>query len=295
MNTIIGTATLRPTPPRPRSADAAALAGAWFEAAAPGGPLRLYASGTARHAADAAVALARCEPLLDALDDWSGTALDWRWIAAPAAVTSAASHARAHWTPETNPTGKREVGCRLELPWALLRSLPAPDQTLARQLHWADVPVTLAVARLWIEPDELGLLERGGAVVLPESMQAGWQGVLRALDEPATPGHGVPVTLASPWAPRRVRVAPPAPARAAAVGAGTACEVRLAIPHAVASDRLSGWFEGDVGAVGVRAGLWRCASEREPAVCLAAGELMPWGDGWALAIEDLYEIRHARR
>ena len=206
MNTIVGTATLRPAPFPARSTHASALTGAWFEAAAPGGSVRLYASGTARHAADAAVALTRCEALLDALDEWLGIALDWRWIAAPASVTSTASHARAHWRPDDAPKGKKEHGCRLELPWSLLRAVPAPDEPLARQLQWADVPVVLAIAHLAIEREEIALLEPGGAVILPASMQPNWHGTLRAVDESSSSTSGVPVALASPWSPRRVRI-----------------------------------------------------------------------------------------
>lgn len=293
MSTIAGVARVRPVAARPRSSDSSALAGAWFEAQAPGGSLRLYASGAARHAADAAVALQRCEALLDALDGWLATALDWRWIAAPAAVTAAASHARVHWQPEEGGRGRKELNCRLELPWTLLRTLPAPDETLARQLHWPEVAVALSIAQLPIERDELALLEPGGAVVLAQSMQANWHGMLHALDEPATAATGVPVALGSPWSPRRVRVGSHSEARTEAAGKRVACEVRLAIPQTVAGDRLAGWFEGDLGQVGARAGLWRCATEREPAVCLATGDLMPWGDGWALAIQDVYEIRQA--
>jgi len=295
MNTIVGTATLRPNPLRPRSPDASALAGAWFEATAPGGSLRLYASGTARHASDAAVALARCEALLDGLDAWLGTALDWRWVGAPASVTSAASHARAHWRADDSAKGKKDAGCRVEMPWSLVRALPAPDEALARQLHWPDIPAVLAIAQLPIERSELALLEPGGAVVLVESMQPRWHGVLRAVDDPGSSQTGVPVALASPWSPRRVKVGSQTALRTEAAGDRILCEVRLAIPHAVAGDRLAGWFEGDLGEVGTRAGLWRCATEREQAVCLATGELMPWGDGWALAIQDLYEIRQAGR
>jgi hypothetical protein len=293
MSTIAGFAMVRPVAARPRSNETGALAGAWFETQTPGGSLRLYASGSARHAVDAAVALARCEALLDALDGWLGTALDWRWIAAPASVTATASHARAHWRPDEGTKSKKDQGCRLELPWALLRNLPAPDETFARQLHWPEVRVVLAIAQLPIDRDELALLEPGGAVVLPPSMQSRWHGVLRALDEPASSAAGVPVALASPWSPRRVRTGAHTDVRAEAAGDRMLCEVRLALPHAVAGDRLAGWFEGDLGEVGARAGLWRCATEREPAACLATGELMPWGDGWALAIQDLYEIRQA--
>jgi hypothetical protein len=292
LTTITGVAIVRPATAAAPARDTAGLTGAWFEAPTSGGPVRLYASGTARHASDAAVALARCDALLDALDAWFGAALDWRWIAAPASVTATASHARAHWRPEPGTKGgKKELACRLELPWALLRTLPAPDTALAQQLHWLDVPVVLAIAQLRVGEEELALLEPGGAVVLPESMQRNWIGTLRALDEPARAGAGVPVSLPSPWSPRRIKAGARAETGGEAAGNRVLCEVRLAIPHAVAGDRLAGWYEGDLGEVGPRAGLWRCATERAPAACLATGELMPLGDGWALALQELYEIR----
>jgi hypothetical protein len=147
---------------------------------------------------------------------------------------------------------------------------------------------------LHIGDHEIALLEPGGAVVLPESMQRDWRGTLRTLDEPALPGAGVPVSLPSPWSPHRISTATPAPASAAPAARAPLYEVRLGVPHALAGDRLGGWYDGDLGAVGERAGLWRCASEREAAVCLGTGELIPWGDGWALALADLYEIRQPR-
>jgi hypothetical protein len=292
MNTIVGTTALRPIASPERSPHATALAGAWFEAAAPGGSLRLYASGNARHAADAAVTLGRCDALLDALDAWLGTVLDWRWLAASASVTSTTSHARAHWRPD-EAKGRKDLGCRLELPWSLLRAAPAPDEALARQLQWADVPVVLSIAQLAIGRDELALLEPGGAVILPASMQPSWHGALRTVDESCAPANGAPVALASPWSPRRIKAGARLEARAEAAGDRVLCEVRLGIRHAVPADRLAGWFEGEFGDVGPRAGLWRCANDREPATCLANGQLMPWGDGWALVIGDLYEIRQA--
>jgi len=291
MSTIAGFARVQPIP-RAQSAPASPLTGAWFEAQTGGGSMRLYASGSARHAADAAVALGRCDALLDALDAWTEAPLEWRWIAAPASVTATASHARAQWRPEESArSGKKELACRLELPWTLLRKLPAPDPELARQLHWLEVPVVLAIAQLHIGEDELALLEPLGAVVLPESMQSSWHGCLRALDEPAQPGAGVPVTLPSPWSPRRTKSGSRGAVAAAAAGDRIRCEVRLGMAHPVPGDRLAGWYEGDLGEVTTRAGLWRCATEREPARCLATGELMPWGDGWALALRELYEIR----
>ncbi len=309
MSTIAGFAMVHPMPPRPgtpataprvetaRPADASGLSGAWFEAAAGAHTLRLYAGGAPRHAADAAVALARCDTLLDSLDAWLGTALDWRWIAAPASVTATATHARVHWRPAPDPAARRkEAGCRLEVPWALLRLLPAPDEALSMQLTWPEVPVVLTLGQVAIPQAELAELEPGGAVVLPGSMQPRWQGALRSIDDAGTLGAGVPVSLASPWVPRRVPVAAAAgDAGVEALGDRVACEVRLTAPSVVPGDRLAGWYEGELGAAGGQATLWRCATEREPAVLLASGELMPWGDGWALALRQTSDIRQDRR
>jgi hypothetical protein len=291
MGTIAGFARVQPMTQRPRPTDPSGLSGAWFEASAGTATLRLYAGGAPRHAADAAVALARCETLLDGLDAWLGTALDWRWIAAPASVTPNATHARVHWRPAEATRDRKDIACRIELPWALLRTLPAPDETLAAELHWPEVPVVLALAQVPIAAAELAALEPGGAVVLPDSMSPRWLGSLRSLDEPCTPDAGMPVSLASPWAPRRIALGARAEARGEAAVDKIPCEVRMSAPNVVTGDRLTAWYEGDIGAVGGQAGLWRCATEREPAVCLAIGELMPWGDGWALAIQQVSEIR----
>jgi len=64
------------------------------------------------------------------------------------------------------------------------------------------------------------------------------------------------------------------------------CEVRLGLTQALPVDRLGGWCTGEtLDGIGASATLWRCAGAR-PAR-LATGRLMPWGSGWALAIESL--------
>lgn len=268
-----------------RARDTSGLAGAWFEACTDAGPMRLCTPGAARHAADAAIALARIDRLLDALDQWLGTGLDWRWMAGPVTVTPSASHARVQWRDGDNVATADDsaTACRLELPWTLLRLLPAPPEALAHRLHWLEVGVVLAVSQPRLGVDELAMLEPGGAVLLPESMQASWRGMVRSTDEPAD--KGVPVALPSPATPRRI----------AAFGAPAAtadenrllCEVRLAVPRTVPGDRLAGWYDGDLPTAGPRAELWQLAVGHEPARRLACGPLMPWGDGWAFAVQDV--------
>ena len=69
------------------------------------------------------------------------------------------------------------------------------------------------------------------------------------------------------------------------------CELRLDLPLGVSALRLAGWpLAGDPGDIvhlaesGLRVALWRRATPG-PDQRLARGRLMPWGDGWALAVE----------
>ena len=119
--------------------------GTWFEASGAFGNVRLCAAPgaqTARHAADAAIMLRSVEPLLAALDDWTGAELAWRWVdAAPQGMQCAL--ARAHWRGDS-----QEPDCFVFWPWALLRSLPAPPPRLAAQLDWPMVAATLVLGTL---------------------------------------------------------------------------------------------------------------------------------------------------
>jgi hypothetical protein len=183
--------------------------------------------------------------------------------------------------------GNGEVHAELALPWALLRTLDQPAAALAANLQWPTLPAVLAVSRLRLSIDDMRQLEPGGAVVLPDSLSAAWIGWLRASDEPAVAGCGVPVDMSTPFAPQLAKSAPrtvvPAPE-----GALAACEVRLGQAHALPADRLGGWCTDQVLDIACgQAALWRCAGAAGPAQQLASGRLMPWGDGWALALESL--------
>jgi hypothetical protein len=248
---------------------------AWFEAASPFGPLWLcvQTDGAVRHAAAAAVSLQWAASVLDAFDDWSALELDWRWTPVPQAA-DAGSHLVMRW-----PTDEASRAAHLVLPWALLRQLPPPTGTLVDAVHWEPAQATVVVASLALPADELDALEAGGAVVLPESMRTDWRGMLRARGEPL--GVGAALGLTVPHAPQvlpRDAIRPTLTTDADTVP----CEVRLASTPMVAIERLAGWQPGDVGNLGERAVLWRC--DGVPRRC-AAGSLMPWGDGWALAID----------
>jgi hypothetical protein len=291
-----GIATPRSAPPVPQEAAAPALdAGVWFEATTPFGPARAcaFTGAPVRHAAEAALSLYRCEPLLGPLEAWSGLALDWRWLASGGPRVSAASHGCARWQRRADGTaGSQDVMCLLSLPWPLLRSLPAPPSELAAALRWPAQRVVLSVAQFHLGEDELAQVEPGGAIVLPDTLHAPWQGRLRGATEPAQPGLGAPVALVPLATPRLV--AGDARGHQAGRERGdprVACEVRLAMPHTLPGNWLTGWLEDALlPEPGAKASLWCCPDPREPALCLADGRLMPWGDGWALAIDALRRI-----
>ncbi len=285
-----GIAPPRPAPPQPTVPAPRGLrsneTGSWFEAPCAFGSVRLCVEPggeAARHAADAALALRRCEPLLAALDDWIGVDLAWRWVAAPppgAAGGVATARRRGD---------AQEPECVVSWPWAMLRALPAPPP--AARLEWPVVAAVLVLARLQLGLDELGLLEPGGAVLVPQSMLPPWHGTLRSADEAV---GGVAVDLSTPWRPRLA--GKDASAAACATPADpqrTACELRLDLALGVSAQRLAGWCDGDAGDIvhlaesGLRAALWRSASPRQAEQGLAGGRMMPWGDGWAFALESL--------
>jgi hypothetical protein len=263
-----GAAVIEIERPAPRPADAST----WFEAATERGPLHLNLPAAARHAADAAIALHRCETLIAGLELWARRDLDWRWTAPPARESQCdGTQVLLHW---------RAAEARLICPWAWLRALPPPDDAWAADLHWPALAATLTIEQLRLSADELGALEPGGAIVLPSSMRPGWQGRLRSADEAAD--AGIAVELMPPIAARLV---PQAAAEVTSFGeaGGTPCEIRLDLLQAVSADRLTGWRGDPLPPVGPGAGLWRADGAAE----LARGRLMPWGDGWALCIEAL--------
>jgi hypothetical protein len=163
------------------------------------------------------------------------------------------------------------------------------------------VPAVLSLARLQLSDEERRQLEPGGAVLLPPSLQTAWHGWLRAAAEPAIGVSGSPlgvaVALPSPWTPQPVSggtvsecLADAGPGVDDGNDGGTTVEVRLDAPDPLPGDRLTGWagarglgphFEG------AQASLWRCERPAEPARRMATGRLIPWGDGWALALDSL--------
>lgn len=270
---------------------------ACYEATTPAGPLRLEIDQVrVRHAADAALALLRAEALLWALQCWTRLPLPWRWVG-QAGTNLSASHLRMPWQLPADPEATRPPTVRaaltsgseagaLFLPWALLRALPSPEGLLAECLSSQEVNAMLSVAALQFDAQELAQLEPGGAVLLRPSFTPPWSGRLRMQAE--APGAGVPVDLSCPASPRLASPShEPSPPQPAGIDCGIHCEVRLALPGPLPVATLAGWHVGRPLATGDQASLWRTEGPRGPAACLAQGRLMPWGDGWALALDML--------
>ena len=309
--TIADTTLTRPVAP---PASGWAALGTWFEAPTPHGAVQLYlgeAEGPATHAAAAALALRRAAPLLDLLDAWLGDAApDWRWRQGGAARLGTAA-VRLPW---------RDSCHQLIAPWRWLRALPAPPEALAARIQWPAMDAVLAISRQRLSAAEVHQLEPGGAVLLPESMRAGWTGGLRAATE-AGEAEGVDVSDAADVAgqaidtdrpreavaagiavalddPARPRVLPGGPRQPAACAdrtggrPGDSHEVRLHLRRTLPAHHLAGWDAEalhDAITAHLAASLWQTAAAREPARCLAHGRLLPWGDGWALLIDGLGE------
>jgi hypothetical protein len=269
------------TPPPTARADATTR----FEAATRGGTVALQLDGPpAAHAAEAALLLDHCDDLLDALDAWLHMALDWRWVEPGA--SGAALPPGAHATcaiAQDEPSLRALVAC-IEWPWALLRSVGAPPEALARELHWRAVPALLVASQPAIDEAELRLLEVGGAVVLPESMRTPWRGCLRAADE--TAGAGVVVELPAADTARLPEVRA-SHAAGAAPRERPPCEIRLAATGPLAPAQLAGWAVGSTVDLAARASLWHCAGPTDSERHLAGGRLLPWGDGWAMLVESV--------
>src|SRR5262245_26767124 len=84
-----------------------------FDALTRSGAISLQVEGApATHAAEAALVLDRCDALLDALDAWLHTALDWRWVRTSDAAPSAVPCATARCTIDGDVPSADPLTCR---------------------------------------------------------------------------------------------------------------------------------------------------------------------------------------
>ena len=248
-----------------------------YQAETGAGTARLTVLGSepARHAVDAAIVLGRVGVLLDEIEAWLGDALSWRWIpnASEMLPMPASLPVPLQWSDE--PGGP--IQYYIELPWGLLRHLPAPPDTLQAGLVWPEVPVVLSLAQFDITPEELARLELGGAVVLPDSLEPHWRGVLRAADPDAA--VAIPLEASSPIS---MQVITSHESREIPC---SGYEICLVNPTSSPIGQLLGWSKLSLELRDYRASLRRRSNGAELACCLALGQLIPWGVGYALAID----------
>jgi hypothetical protein len=170
-----------------------------------------------------------------------------------------------------------------------MRSAGSPPQPLAGRLRWRDTAARLSISRLWLQDAEFSDLERGGLLVLPESMAAGWKGWLHLPDEP--PRSGCAIDLSAPGWPRLPSAAADSPDLSRAEGTGShLCSVRIVIPAPLPAPLLTGWADPACGLAEIATGevqLWLEASKGGPVLrMLASGRLVPWGHGCAMLIDE---------
>lgn len=253
-----------------------------YEAPTADGPLRLALETVSGQppgcAAEAALRLALAEPLLAALEDWLAMAAppmpapEWTWCAGPAGPSDSAAVAR--WAGVG-------VGARLALPWALLRRLPAPPAALAARLQWTPVAAEWVLATLALSEAEREALEPGGALLLVPSFEPDWCARLRAVGEPA-PG-GLPALL--DVAGGAACPCPGAEEAAAPTSEDERWELRSPLSAPLAPELLLGWRDEPLPLeLAQPLLLWRLPPG-QAALPWAAGRLIPWGEGQALALD----------
>lgn len=173
-------ASARMPPPRAARAQGTGWGEAVFEAACAGGVLRLgdVSAAPGPSALDAALVLARLEPLLTLLDAWAADtdgALDWRAAArADPAVADAACAARATGAAHaahaaSAATAQWQLGeaCgALSLPWPALARWGAPPPRLAAALHWVPAQLHWELALAALTADERQRLHVGAWLLL---------------------------------------------------------------------------------------------------------------------------------
>ena len=270
------------------------LTPAWFVADTSSGSLGLALTQGAtppRHAADAALALWAIEPLLVALDAASAEPLHWRWQ--PQRPTPA---------PGLSLCPRGDSGVHVHLPWTWLQTQSSPgdpckSSSWVQAFEWPRVPATIRAGQLRLSAEELDELEPGGAVLWHMAGMGPWNGRLvceaGAIDLASVELCGA--ADVGPLAPRLVRPQPAQPAQPArpaapTEGHGRLCELRLELASPFDPRHL---IAGHADANPHRlptygcATLWQCAEGPHAERRLASGQLMPWGDAWALAIESL--------
>lgn len=268
----------------------------WFEAALGGGRALLRLPGASAHAAQAATVLHRADAMLAAIDAWLGEAADWRWIApgGPGARPGAdgpsatdeppaaerPSDAETLTAADTPPADARPW---LQLPAAMRRGVPPPPDALHACLALPGLRAVAVLSRFVLHPGERAALEPGAAILIDGSFEARWTGWLRSADD----GDVLPIDIDAPTRLRRIArdTGDSGPAGGAWCGDPEAVEIRLDFRTPLAAHLLAPGHAGVIDAPAGRAGLWRAGRDGRP---LATGELIPWGGGWALLVEELH-------
>ena len=215
--------------------------------------------------------LSRAEPLLTLLEGWWHTAIDPAPCPAP--------HEDAVWELRLADETLAPAGSVLWLPASSWLAAPPPARLCQPHVQWPGVPCAIDVDDLSV--DMLGMLQPGGLVLLPRSLQPTWYVRIRAVSV-ALPLEPMGATLdlhARSLMPLAGRPAPNASDR----HAPQTVQVRLDDTVTWPLDLLHGWSPVEAAPArtltNLSASLWL---DRH---CCARGHLVPAGRGHGLWID----------
>lgn len=228
-------------------------------------------------AVDAAMALQGAEPWIESIEDWLGFGV----VPSPLAVSDSTADAALfdRHVCLAHPT----QGMRLHLPWAALRNVGAPPQSLT-DWHWRAVHCVVLLDTVTLDAFDAANLCEGAMLLLPASFTSPWVGRVQA-----DLGAGCEAFFGAQFQvlPEGVSVLISAiPAAAPKMGCAL---VRSLNGLAVDPRRLLGWSQSveDGAGIEITAGtaaeIYIAASSHGAARCVS-GHLIHAGGGWGVLL-----------
>jgi hypothetical protein len=247
------------------------------------------AQGDGSRAALAALALADAEPLLRALEQWLGEALDpvpaWAEPAPPAAKGS---------DPESLVSASVHGGSlapgasRITLPVAWLQTAPVPP-ALSRSLDWDPVPSRLILdhLRTACAADALGV---GDVLLLPGSYRGGWVAQVASVAGTELPPGLLPIDISACLKLADPSTTPAAPRLPAPQAWSVEGLLPLQLPLAALLPEAHplGTPLAPIPLADLDMGVFDAQGE-----LLAVGRLLPVAQGWGLRLEEVPARRSA--
>ncbi len=239
----------------------------------------------------AALALDQAEPLIQLLETWLQSPLDF----APSHAAVSASIVGADFQipdPDVQSSSEAHATGTLWLPVQLARQLNAPTVALAEHLNWHRLQCNVQIGDQQLRSEQIAGLEIGGAILLPASFGSHWMAQLQSLAIPALTrsvhidlaGSSIVLSCDALETRSNDNRPPDLPRMKPADRQSLAVSLTAALP--VRSDVLLGWSD-DVTVLPLDASLALQARAETGGQTLATGEIIPAGLGYACWITGL--------